>query len=356
MIRFVCISDLHLDAATYGVARMNEIDRSVRAQLEKVRKGDEVVFLGDLGNPGSSRIYEAISRAIQYDREVRNRGACMHWLVGNHDVLEDGSGGSVLEPLRGYGAEVYSLPDGVVASAGGVDMIFLPHAPLASRYDPGEFLRRRVREDRPTIVFGHLNPPGITPGSEAEAFARGRDVMWPEDRPVARNVLYVSGHIHRAQEYPKRPRPDVRPWGSIQIVGAPVRFGFDEADHEPQTFVASWDGEDWQITREPVEKNLLKGGWLSRFVTVEENDRKTMIGEEDFVRSSDDLSELCDAAGATFVPLPKLAVARPKARVEEGARRHRRVRDVVSSIAKAYPTADAGLESAVETIMTENQL
>lgn len=352
MTRIVCMSDLHLDAVTHGVPRQGEIMGSVEIILEDVKPGDVVVCLGDVTDPGTNRSYESLGRAIYIDRKAKERGAKrVVWLVGNHDVLEDGSGGNVLEPLRAAGCEVIARPSR--EDVDGILFVLLPHAPLANRYDPEAILLDVAHVKGPMIVFGHLNPPGISPGSEADRMARGRDVMWP-DIPPRPGTLYVGGHIHRAQLYrtPKHGLP-------IHIIGSPVRFDFGEHDHEPSTFVAEWKGPKWHVDRKLIDPVRLRRfidcsspAWLSLTKGVWPPDA------DDFVKGIKD-SEVEEAAariGATFVPVPKLVEAQPKAEVSEGAKKHRRVRDVVLDVAKAYPSAERGLLAQVEQTLTGAKL
>jgi DNA repair exonuclease SbcCD nuclease subunit len=348
-----CISDLHLDAVTHGVPRRDEILRSVHASLELIREGDVLVVNGDITDPGTNRSYQAIADAIEIDRRAKALGAyAVEWVVGNHDVLEDGSGGSVLDPLAAAGCSVHSEPTNVEVVEGGPLFLFLPHAPLARRYDPEKVVEELLPERGPVIVFGHLNPPGITPGSEVDVMPRGRDVMWPKFE-ARREVLLVGGHIHRAQEYPQRPPGQFRPWDSIQIVGSPVRFGFGEADHNPQTFTARWDGKDWAVERRSIES---LGAKLARFVNPKVGDAVPERG--DFARAvPDDEGEIeayVKKQGATFVPLPKLGTARAKASTLPEAKKHRRVRDVVLDLSRGYPSAEEGLVDRVEETLERN--
>lgn len=345
--KFHCISDLHLDAVTYGVPRHREICSALSFACSFVEEGDILVNLGDVADPGTNRSYGAVAQLIALDREVHGFDArrVIH-INGNHDVLEDGSGGSVLAPLDAAGGEVIFEPTLIKGFLDHPDtwLCFLPHASLARKYDPGEFLSAVMQafhsEDKRThmAIFGHLNPPGITPGSEATKMPRGREVMWPELVPDDR-IFVATGHIHRAQIY-----------RGMYVIGSPVRFDVSEADHVPQTLTAEFYGARWFVERREIPD-------LKRFVLVDGGRLEDFeIREGDFVRAIDDEETAKKVAelGAVFIPIPKVAAAVPKAEIGRGARKHRRVRDVVRAIAESYPTAkDGALVERVEETMTE---
>jgi len=344
-VRVHVISDLHLDAVSHGVPRREEILRSVDVSLAQIRKGDVLVVNGDITDPGTNRSYQAISDAIEIDRKAKALGAStVEWLVGNHDIFEDGSGGSVLGPLIAAGCNVHGEP--TLFEHEPLDFLALPYVPIAKRYDPEEVLRDLLPKKGPVFVFGHLNLEGITPGSEVTLMARGREVYWPKSsrsRSFDPRILYVGGHIHRAQEY-----------DGVEIVGSPDRFDAGEADHNPMTFIAAWTGKKWTVDRKRIEESVQ----LRRYVDCDQGDRLATTGifrAGDFVRAIDEGEnrQEVEKQGAIFVSIPKAVAASPKATVSRESKKHRRVREVVLDVARAYPSTKDGLLERVEKTMTE---
>jgi hypothetical protein len=196
-----------------------------------------------------------------------------------------------------------------------------------------------------------LNIRGINSGSEAEKMARGREVFWP-DVPEDPRLLFVGGHIHEEQVY-----------RGIYVVGSPVRFDFNEEGHYPKTFEARFNASagSWEVWRRRLEEDL--GLKLRRFHSdfmISEglkDPRFNSFDPGDFVRAVPDdegkLAAAVESAGAIFLPMPKLAEAKPKAGAKQEAKKHRRVREVVLDVARKYPTAEGGLIASVTRTMDE---
>jgi DNA repair exonuclease SbcCD nuclease subunit len=231
--RVVVSSDWHADATTAGFSRFGD----VRAAVEEIvsvalrDQADLFLFLGDLADPDSPGAHAAAGLACWAATALARRGVRSRWLVGNHDVLEDGSASSVLDPLRGVvrGGEgaairVFDRPTSETAAATGVDLVALPYAPRSHPYDPERFVRELGPEvgadGRRVLVLGHLNLEGITPGSEALEMPRGREIFFPVGACLARfgdRAVLFNGHIHQAQTY-----------RGVRVPGSLERVSFQE--------------------------------------------------------------------------------------------------------------------------------
>lgn len=203
MKRLVAVSDLHLDARTQGVARWDEIAASVSnaVHFATSNRVDGFLFLGDLSDPDSASAWTAASFAVSVARDLSDAAVPSLWLAGNHDVCEDGSGASVLSPLRAARLPLVEVVERCprICTLSDIGIAALPFTAVADAYDPEQFVRR-YREADVSIVVGHLNIEGATPGSEVSDFPRGREVLWPveEIRRTWPGALLLGGHYHNA--------------------------------------------------------------------------------------------------------------------------------------------------------------
>ena len=243
-MKILLFSDVHLDVVTAGIVRFGEIQAAcaqvVVAAME--RKADLVLFLGDLCDPDSVCAHAAASVAVDMATTLAEEGITSRWLVGNHDVVEDGSGASVLSALgpldivpqqrRDLRAadtspiELRARP--WIEQVGNVRVVSFPYTARSHAYDPVEFLTRECStpsklDDVPTVVISHLMLEGIGPGSETIDMARGRDVFLPIKLVQHHfpNSLIFNGHYHAPQEFE-----------GVTVVGSLVRCRFDEAHNE----------------------------------------------------------------------------------------------------------------------------
>lgn len=245
-MKIVCSSDWHADASTAGLDRFEDVERLVwdHVYATAIReRADLFLFLGDLCDPDSRRSHRSIALAHEVASSLQSvAGIPSRWLVGNHDVVEDGSGTSTLSSLaassRGRrkaqmrygggevcGLRVYEDPQAELFD--GLAIVALPYPSRARAYDPVTFVEsvEVPQGDGPILVIGHLSIAGIHPGSESGEMARGREVFWPIEairRRFGERAVCLAGHYHRAQTF-----------GGIRVVGSLERLRFDEEEHEP---------------------------------------------------------------------------------------------------------------------------
>ena len=204
-MRIVVVSDLHLDWVTAGFERFADLSASLDKVVDRVieTKVDLFVCLGDVCDPGRGRSHRAVAKCVAVASKLREHGIASYWLAGNHDVVEDGSGTTVLEPLKEAGFPVIDQPYRRWDNHKGPRLVWLPFTPASHSYDPVKYVSQIEEVHVPTIVFGHLNLEGIGPGSETKDLPRGRSVFWPtaalkESFPDA---LLVGGHYHEPQTF-----------------------------------------------------------------------------------------------------------------------------------------------------------
>lgn len=242
-MRIAVSSDWHLDKFTSGLCRYEDVTRSVRAvvALAKAERCDGFVFLGDLADPGPAA-HRCSAFAIEVASDLASVGIWSRWLVGNHDVVEDGSGSSTLSPLAAVAstssvrvmARVPDLPlIGVWSDPamewidGGVLAVALPHPARGKGYVPEEFIRAIERDPAFVLVFGHLTVPGIERGSEVLDMPRGREVRYPIEAIRERwgdRAVMLNGHYHRSYRRAQSP---------VIVPGSLERLTKSEARNEP---------------------------------------------------------------------------------------------------------------------------
>ncbi len=243
MRRIVCVSDLHLDAVTAGVDRFDDVFEVLHKAVDHAigSEADAFFFLGDLADPHTTRAHRSVRAMAQACAPLLTHRIQPVLLAGNHDVIEDGTGATVLDVLAHVGASPLSPR---LSTSPYFDVLYdlkkhqpicklmtLPFTASCLTYDPGELVRNWAAgkdmagtQSLPTVVLGHLNLEGIKPGSETTEMPRGRDVFWPirELTECFPRAILLGGHYHTPQEY-----------NGVTIVGSAVRLRFDEKDNDP---------------------------------------------------------------------------------------------------------------------------
>lgn len=241
--RALVTSDWHADATTAGLARYDDVERAAFETVDEAarQRCSHYLFLGDLTDPDEERWTRAVGLAVRVARALDERGISSYWLVGNHDVVEDGSGAHTLSALAALGGDVrcrvLDRPRAGVFDGSGVDYVALPYVARSHAYDPERYVREEAPKvlaaRRPVVVLGHLCVAGVTPGSETEDMPRGREVFFPADACretfADRGLLMLNGHYHRAQEH-----------GGVWIPGSLERLTFGEVEHRPGWLVVEF--------------------------------------------------------------------------------------------------------------------
>jgi DNA repair exonuclease SbcCD nuclease subunit len=235
MTRYLASGDWHLDCSTAGKSRFDDV-RDATDDLVATAIGmavDAFIFVGDLTNPETQRAHASVEVAARVAAFLWfEHGIMSRWLVGNHDVIEDGSGAHTLAALRGMasgiggnGIRVYDRP--TCEMMFGVAVVALPFTARSHAYDPAEFIREvevdTTRPDR-VVVLSHLNIEGIESGSETSEMPRGRDVFLPlaEIRKRWPDAVIVNGHYHKRQTFK-----------GIEVTGSLERLTFGEQENNP---------------------------------------------------------------------------------------------------------------------------
>ena len=230
-MKLVFASDFHGDVITQGVDRYDEVEQGVMASVAyaKAIEADGYFFGGDLCDPHTARAHRSVALAHRVAYELHDADIQSHWLVGNHDVVEDGSGAHTLMSLDWSHGTVMSVPRCFTlandARSQFITVIALPFTPTSHSYDPVEFIERLHPPDNqdPILVLGHLNLKGITAGSETLDMPRGREVFWPTDAIRAKfpKAIMVGGHYHERQVY-----------DGVHIIGSTARLTYGEGDNK----------------------------------------------------------------------------------------------------------------------------
>lgn len=345
--KMLVFSDVHLDAVTMGVPRYDELS----ATLEEI-KGiafnhgcNSAVFNGDWCDPDTPRTLRCIERATEFAAGLkRDLGIESYWVNGNHDVVEDGYGTSVLSPLSAIeGVEVVSGPDEFTQD--GVSIAFLPYTARAKNYDPEKWAK--IFEQEARWVFGHLNLIDFVPGSETEEMPRGRDVIWPTKQLGNRcpQAKLIGGHYHGGTRF-----------DGVEIIGSPGIFTFGEEGNSPRVGVLSLaSGEiEWVALKNtykfktlsyPADGTPLEADVARCFVRLKHS---KMLTEAEQVTIRERL--ILDGACAVKLVLEVGEAAAPRAR----PRVEYNVADgdgLARTLAKDWATADQELSTAISALV-----
>lgn len=232
-MKIVAVSDLHLDQSTAGVDRFDDVqavlDQAVEYALD--HKAAAFIFNGDLCDPNTARSHRALAALAACQRDLFMNGVMPVFLAGNHDVIEDGTGGCVLDVLGRFDMGlVFTRPDYMFDLKARnnrriCSLVALPFTPSSHNYSPAKFIEDLPANlEPPVLVIGHLNIEGISVGSETTEMPRGRDVFWPlaELNRKYPNALLLGGHYHTPQLFK-----------GVHIIGSSARLRFDEKDNDP---------------------------------------------------------------------------------------------------------------------------
>lgn len=233
-VKIVFVSDLHLDATTDGFVRFDDVKAALRVAVDRAKEeADAFIFLGDLCDPDRDRAPRCVEHVAALAEELARAGLWSRWLVGNHDVIEDGSGTSTLEPIRAHesaGKVVLWDKPSVTYWSESLAIVALPFTPRVTTYDPEAFVREiGPLAGRVVLICSHLQVEGIEPGGETIDMPRGRDVFLPTNaiREVwGDRALVLQGHFHRGEDLEL---DGVR----IHVVGALARLTHGEERNSP---------------------------------------------------------------------------------------------------------------------------
>jgi len=232
-VKILATSDWHVDALTDGVPRWEETEAIINHTVD-VAIAEHVelyLMLGDLCDPDGWNSVRAIAKTLEVAGRLADADIASVWVAGNHDVVEDGNGTTMLSPLAAsqLATHVFEQPAEICICPNGnipLRLVGLPFTPSSHAYDPVKVVRSFGREKRNehTIVLGHLNLEGISAGSETKEMVRGREVFWPLDVIAKRwpNATLLGGHYHRAQEFK-----------GVHVIGSLARLKHNEEDSEP---------------------------------------------------------------------------------------------------------------------------
>jgi DNA repair exonuclease SbcCD nuclease subunit len=246
-MKLLITSDWHLDRYTAGLRRLPDIKRSAMwtVQYAVDNEVDNYIHLGDMMNADSgSCVFECIEVLLNVASRLTEAGIESHWLSGNHDVIEDGSGNTTLAPLGAFArlhgrVHVHTRPSlsDLLLQCGKtpperVHFVSLPFSPLVHAYDATDVVTRTLSapmRGSTIVVAGHMTDiPGILPGSETKDMARGRNVRFPREQLVGLakeygvKLLMLNGHYHERQCF-----------RGIHIPGSLERLTFGEANNHP---------------------------------------------------------------------------------------------------------------------------
>lgn len=248
-MKLLAFGDVHGDWTTGGRERFDETSRALDQvqSYAETRKIDHVVFLGDLTDPDvdATLAHRAIARLLELAVNLHDAEIETDWIVGNHDVIDDGRGSHTLMALERVGFRVWSTPRNRITHPDGklVEFVFLPYAGLGRRYDPEHYIRELIASSRlgmkggTLIVAGHLtNVPGALVGSETIDMPRGKDVRFPveacEELKQAggyERMILLNGHFHQRSLD-----------GPVLLPGSLARLTHGEEQHEPGFIVVEW--------------------------------------------------------------------------------------------------------------------
>lgn len=237
-MKAVVTSDWHLDAHTMGVSRFPEIHRAILDMIATgVKEGAEYFFfLGDLCNIDNIEAYRHLQYVADTINDLETMGIKTAWMNGNHCAS---NGFTVFDPF----VSAYSQNDnhrffnkiGTLLTPS-ASFVFCPYPVSADT----PFIRQTLSKEleatppgKPVYVLSHMSVHGMPLGEESYEFQKGVNHLLPLDildnykHASRKEVAVIQGHYHKHQVF--RAKGPV----TVQVVGAPARFTYREADHSP---------------------------------------------------------------------------------------------------------------------------
>lgn len=271
-MKVVACSDLHLDWHTLGFKRFDDVMERLEEVKAAALEADVFLFCGDLSDGDSPGSHRAVSAICGYVSSLACAGVTCICIAGNHDVVEDGAGTTVLSALRGLelggavkklvrvfekpaAARIEVMPETVGGKPRHLALVALPYPSRAGGYDPADFARRLKppQEGTPLLVAGHLWIGGAPEdGGESTDLARGRGVYWPvaELERSLPGALKVGGHYHQPG------------WlGDVLVCGSLERLTMAEEHNQPRYLVLDWMPPGTRVPGSDRKAPRAHGGW-----------------------------------------------------------------------------------------------
>lgn len=361
-MKILITSDWHLDAVTAGVSRFADLSQAVdwTVQVATEHKVALYTFLGDLCDPDANRAPACVAKAINTAQVLMARGIASRWLVGNHDVIEDGSGTSTMEPIEAAGHALRKAPmhELFTFTVGKTLLVWLPYVPKVAAYDPVEFIRSCPTDVDRVLVFGHLNVPGIIPASETHDMPRGREVWMPTETIREHwngKAVLLNGHYHSSTSGKKV---------GVVIPGTLQRLTFGEQDNVVGCFIVDLEANTVEQVVYEQAREVVTYGPTDMLWTVKKLPR-TKFSKTAIVRlqppadcPSSRIDELRDflrekVAAVKVIPAPKSAASVATAEKVAPAPRMN-TRSVIEQLMDAPMVADRdAVRAIVEQAMNE---
>ena len=108
VMSLVVCSDAHLDWTTHGVSRFAEVACAMDEAIDKAislahTRPTGFLFLGDLSDPEPGSVVYAIQKQLlRMVSALITEQIPQLWLVGNHDVIEDGERRHTMTMLEAF--------------------------------------------------------------------------------------------------------------------------------------------------------------------------------------------------------------------------------------------------------------
>lgn len=210
LFRVVVITDTHLNAewghSTSPFPSGALYNARAAAAFAKVRalKPDLVLHLGDKVHPVPGQPGFPVA-AAHFHEMVRDLGAPIRWIPGNHDVGDKPSGWLPAPPITNEARRIYTEafgPDRHSFDHAGVRFVMadasLINSGLAAEAEQWAFLEENIPQDRRSFLCLHY-PPYLLDPEEPDHYdnlanpGRARLLALLRDRPV--EALF-TGHVH----------------------------------------------------------------------------------------------------------------------------------------------------------------